>query len=97
MAPAIFLGFHFYIGKACPFFECAFSMKAVFHFHHKEIPLDTSGHMDLLFCAGLQTFYCMDCIIQRIGQDNAQINIPQTAWVGQEEGTVYTYLHALRD
>ena len=63
---AISFSHFFYIRQACPFFERAFPMEAVLGFYHKEISLKPPGHTDILFHTGIQTFYCMDCIIQPI-------------------------------
>ena len=68
-------------------------MEAVFYFHHKEISLDTPGHMDIFFHA-IQAFTRLDGIIQCIWQDNADINVPQTAGIWQKEGAVRIYPHA---
>ena len=32
----------------------------------------------------------MDCVVQGIGQDDADIDVPQAAGIGQEQGTAHT-------
>lgn len=69
----------FYIGQSGSFPGQFVSPKAVLYFDQKEVALLAACHADEPFRVRIHLFTSMDGVVERVGQDDTDVNVPDLA------------------